>query len=153
MSKTMLSLMVVSALLCLSSHSVSKRRRSCLLRALSYSHLPLWNDVPNSADFSAFISYQNSPTHPWSCSQGACLVLASHTNSHLVALTQRSGSEGPGSCVWLWLWWALCCAGVAFAFHKADLVSDSPKNRSSVHGILQARILEWVAMPSSRGSS
>ena len=25
--------------------------------------------------------------------------------------------------------------------------------RSSVHGILQARILEWVAMPSSRGSS
>ena len=24
---------------------------------------------------------------------------------------------------------------------------------SSVHGILQARILEWVAMPSSMGSS
>ena len=24
---------------------------------------------------------------------------------------------------------------------------------SSIHGILQARILEWVAMPSSRGSS
>ena len=24
---------------------------------------------------------------------------------------------------------------------------------SSVHGIVQARILEWVAMPSSRGSS
>ena len=24
---------------------------------------------------------------------------------------------------------------------------------SSVHGILQARILEWVGMPSSRGSS
>ena len=24
---------------------------------------------------------------------------------------------------------------------------------SSVHGIFQARILEWVAMPSSRGSS
>ena len=24
---------------------------------------------------------------------------------------------------------------------------------SSAHGILQARILEWVAMPSSRGSS
>ena len=24
---------------------------------------------------------------------------------------------------------------------------------SSVHGILQARILEWVALPSSRGSS
>ena len=27
------------------------------------------------------------------------------------------------------------------------------KPGSSVHGILQAKILEWVAMPSSRGSS
>ena len=30
---------------------------------------------------------------------------------------------------------------------------DSSLLGSSVHGILQARILEWVAMPSSRGSS
>ena len=29
---------------------------------------------------------------------------------------------------------------------------DSPPG-SSVHGILQARILEWVTMPFSRGSS
>ena len=33
-----------------------------------------------------------------------------------------------------------------------DLRDCSPPV-SSVHGILQARILEWVAMPSSRGSS
>ena len=33
-----------------------------------------------------------------------------------------------------------------------DPVNHSPPG-SSVHGILQARILEWVAMPSSRGSS
>ena len=33
-----------------------------------------------------------------------------------------------------------------------DLVDCSPPS-SSVHGILQARILEWVAMPFSRGSS
>ena len=33
-----------------------------------------------------------------------------------------------------------------------DPVDYSPPS-SSVHGILQARILEWVAMPSSRGSS
>ena len=33
-----------------------------------------------------------------------------------------------------------------------DPVEDSPPG-SSIHGILQARILEWVAMPSSRGSS
>ena len=30
---------------------------------------------------------------------------------------------------------------------------DYSPSGSSVHGILQARILEWVAMPSSRGSS
>ena len=30
---------------------------------------------------------------------------------------------------------------------------DTSPPGSSVHGILQARILEWVAMPSSRGSS
>jgi len=33
-----------------------------------------------------------------------------------------------------------------------NLVDCSPPG-SSVHGILQARILEWVAMPFSRGSS
>ena len=33
-----------------------------------------------------------------------------------------------------------------------DLMDSSPPG-SSVHGILQARILEWVAMPSSKGSS
>ena len=33
-----------------------------------------------------------------------------------------------------------------------DPIGCSPK-RSSVHGILQARILEWVAIPFSRGSS
>ena len=31
--------------------------------------------------------------------------------------------------------------------------TDCSLTGSSVHGILQARILEWVAMPSSRGSS
>ena len=30
---------------------------------------------------------------------------------------------------------------------------DSSSLGSSVHGILEARVLEWVAMPSSRGSS
>ena len=33
-----------------------------------------------------------------------------------------------------------------------DPMNCSPPG-SSIHGILQARILEWVAMPSSRGSS
>ena len=33
-----------------------------------------------------------------------------------------------------------------------DPMNCSPPG-SSAHGILQARVLEWVAMPSSRGSS
>ena len=41
------------------------------------------------------------------------------------------------------------------AYKVALVMSDSlqPYGSSSVHGILWARILEWVAMPSSRGSS
>ena len=35
---------------------------------------------------------------------------------------------------------------------KALLMDCSPPG-SFVHGILQARILEWIVMPSSRGSS
>ena len=34
----------------------------------------------------------------------------------------------------------------------SDPMDYSPPG-SSVHGILQARVLEWVAVPSSRGSS
>ena len=49
----------------------------------------------------------------------------------------------------------LCCA-VLSHFSSVQLfcdVMDYSRPGSSVHGILQARTLEWVAMPSSRGSS
>ena len=51
------------------------------------------------------------------------------------------------------------CWGCCFPFSLCVLVTQScltsdPKDcSSSVHGILQARILEWVAFPFSRGSS
>ena len=44
----------------------------------------------------------------------------------------------------------LCCAKLCLTL--CNPVGCSPPG-SSVHGILQARILEWVAMASSRGSS
>ena len=46
-------------------------------------------------------------------------------------------------------------AGVLNRFSGVSLCDpmDYSPPGSSVHGILQARILEWVAMPSSRGSS
>ena len=62
-----------------------------------------------------------------------------------------------GSFYWfpVFLTWIVCvCACVSFS-----VVSDSLRLHglylpgSSVHGILQARILEWVAIPFPRGSS
>ena len=46
---------------------------------------------------------------------------------------------------WKWKWLSLCPT-------LCDPMDYSPPS-SSVHGILQARILEWVAIPFSRGSS
>ena len=45
-----------------------------------------------------------------------------------------------------------CCLVTQSCPTLCDSMDCSPSG-SSVHGILQARVLEWVAMPSSRGSS
>ena len=55
-------------------------------------------------------------------------------------------------------WWATVhAAATAAKSLQSCLTLCDPKDPSlegsSVHGILQARILEWVAMHSSRGSS
>ena len=47
---------------------------------------------------------------------------------------------------------AVLCLGVQSCLNLCDPMDCSPPG-SSVHRILQARILEWVAIPSSRGSS
>ena len=46
----------------------------------------------------------------------------------------------------------MCAKALQLGPTLCDLMDRSPPH-SSVHGILRARILEWVAMPSSRGSS
>ena len=46
----------------------------------------------------------------------------------------------------------LCAKSLQSCLTPCDPMDCSPSG-SSVHGILQARTLEWVAMPSSRGSS
>ena len=48
--------------------------------------------------------------------------------------------------------WDACMLSHSVTQSWSDPMDHSPPD-SSVHGILQARILEWVAMPSSRGSS
>ena len=47
---------------------------------------------------------------------------------------------------------SVCAKSLQLCTAVCDPMDCSPSD-SSVHGILQARILEWVAMPSSRGSS
>ena len=46
-----------------------------------------------------------------------------------------------------------CCSVAQLCLTLSTQLLDCSTPDSSVHGILQARILEWVAMPSSQGSS
>ena len=46
----------------------------------------------------------------------------------------------------------VCVSGCSIASHSCDPIDCSPRG-SSVHGIFQARILEWAAICFSRGSS
>ena len=64
------------------------------------------------------------------------LLLISRMSWYMLELGSLSDMLSHFSRVWLFVTlWTITCQG------------------SSVHGILQAKILEWVAMPSSRGSS
>ena len=57
-----------------------------------------------------------------------------------------SGGDGPCVCGGVWVLVAQSCPTLC------DHMDYSPPG-SSVHGILRARILQWVAIPFSRGSS
>ena len=48
---------------------------------------------------------------------------------------------------------AMCCAKLLQSCPTLRNPMDHSPPGFSVHGILQAKMLEWVAMPSSRGSS
>ena len=70
-----------------------------------------------------------------------------HTNSQEDALSiiQEATARGLRSC----------SACVLSCFSRVQLFATpwTVAHQTPVHGILQARILEWVALPSSRGSS
>ena len=46
-----------------------------------------------------------------------------------------------------------CCCLITKLYPNIFDTMDSSPRGSSVHGIIQARVLEWVAIPFSRGSS
>ena len=62
-------------------------------------------------------------------------------------------------CISVWVWVCVCVCEHELGHIQLQSYPtlcnpmDSSPPGSSVHGILQARILEWVAMPCSRGSS
>ena len=68
-------------------------------------------------------------------------------------LVGTSGSE----CLWLEIFSDTCTWRVCAKLLQSCLTLCNPMDCSppgcSIHGILQARILQWVAMPSSRASS
>ena len=62
--------------------------------------------------------------------------------------------KAPGAEVKMVACWPVCshAKSLQSCLTLCDPMDCNPPG-SSVHGILQARMLEWVAMPSSRGSS
>ena len=65
----------------------------------------------------------------------------------------RQGRRGSGREEGSPFFWALCtCKLLQLCLTLCDPMDCSPPG-SSVHGILQARMLEWVAISSSKGSS
>ena len=65
---------------------------------------------------------------------------------------QKPEVQKQAYCIWGTEWLAVCYVTSAGSDTLCD-PTDCSLSGSSVHGILQARILEWVAMLSSRGSS
>ena len=63
----------------------------------------------------------------------------------------HGGKAGPGSHIWMWQ------AGPKEGRREVKVVQSCPTLCDpmdyTVHGTLQARILEWVVLPFSRGSS
>ena len=71
---------------------------------------------------------------------------------HLVICLVSTYKSVPLFCSFMVFQDMYCCLVTQSCLTLCDPVDCSPLG-SSVHGILQTRILEWVAMPSSRGSS
>ena len=116
------------------------------LPGLSYSPVPSFPSSPCPAMLSCQSCRQGPSSHgthgSQSCFDGISFVLF------------------PTPLVWnlrdlSYLWCVCVCVCVLFAqLYPAlcDCIDCSPAG-SCVHGILQASILEWLAIPSSRGSS
>ena len=84
--------------------------------------------------------------------QGKCIPSAKHGARNKIGhLTPAFSPSSPLHCLMDIIY--ACVSHVAQSCLTLCNPLDCSPPGSSVHGMLQARILEWVAMPSSRGSS
>ena len=117
---------------------------SLLMPASSWSSL--------SAPISPFLNCLLDPhiQHSFHVDQfNAPSILAPNYHTH----TNQSASKGEDSIsVYVCVCVCVCVLISQLCLTLCDPMDCSPPG-SSVHGILQARILEWVAIPFSRGSS
>ena len=87
-----------------------------------------------------------SPHLSLALSTAGCCILDGGSEPVLLQATElRTQSRGPAACGSQ----CLVAQSCSTLCHPVDYSPPA----SSVHGILQARILEWVAMPSFRGSA
>ena len=87
--------------------------------------------------------YQDDHFALCTCIKLSCCVPKAYT---VVYINKQVEKRVPRQTACMWAKSLLLCPTLC------DPMDCSPLG-SSVHGILQARILEWVAIPSSRGSS
>ena len=95
---------------------------------------------------------------PFSIRNGFCLLLNNFCGLILVKTQASSGlfsfewSLSPLDHIFVLVSAGVHAKSLQLCPTLCDTMAHSPPG-SSVHGILQARILDWVATPSSRGSS
>ena len=120
----------------------------CIVSLLSLIKFSLWiSERPSMLKFSYKQDVGDTRVSPWEGSPGSYWVSVSQF--YISCILSQDTLQLIVECYCM-----LCCAvfSRSVMFDSCAPMACSPQGYS-VHGILHLRILEWIAMPSSRGSS